>query len=172
MFSCMAFGSRLLRELVRVTRHTSLVTCFILSLSGIVHAAGFKPPDECQAYTGDAHLNCLYAYIELQKDRLGKIEEQLKDQQSGLRELRDKVERKAESSTIEKAAPLPPEREYVPVPTPPMYGGFGYGYPPYYYGYPPVGLGFYFGPRYFYGPRFFGPRYFGPRYFGPRYRRW
>jgi hypothetical protein len=142
-----------------------------LLFTATVHAAGFKPPEECQAYTGEAHLNCLYAYIELQKDRLGKIEEQLKDQQSSLTELRDKVERKSAAGSIEKAAPLPPEREYVPVPTPPSYG---YAYPPYgYYGYPPVGFGFYFGPpRYYYGPRFFGPRYFGPRYFGPRYRRW
>jgi hypothetical protein len=135
---------------------------------GFAQAAGFKPPEECLAYTGDAHLNCLYAYIELQKNQLGRIEDELKAQRGKLGELSDKVESRASSSTIEKAAPVPADPIYVPVPTP---APQAYYYPPY-YAYPPVGFGLYLGAPFYgyYGPRFYGPRYFGPRYFGgPRF---
>jgi hypothetical protein len=137
----------------------------MLIAGGVARAEGFKSPEACQAYTGEAHLNCLYAVIELQQSKLGKIEEELKAQKSKLGELSDQVESKASTSTIEKAAPLPPERPvYVPVPSAPMYM-----YPPYpYYGYGPA-FGLYFGPRFYGG--YYGPRYFGgPRFYGRGFR--
>jgi hypothetical protein len=142
--------------------------------SGPAQAAGFKPPQECEAYTGEAHLNCLYAYIELQQSQLGRIEEDLKAQNRKLRDLSDKVESNTRAPGIEKAAPLPPDPVYVPVPSPVP----SYAYPPY-YAYPPFGyyapFGFslFLGPRYGYGPRYFGPRYYGgPRFYGPGGGRW
>jgi hypothetical protein len=145
----------------------------ILLTGRATHAAGFQPPEECQAYTGEAHLNCLYAVIELQQGKLGKIEDELKAQKNQLGALSDQVERKESSSSLEKAAPLPPERQvYVPVPSP------MYAYPPYYgwgaygYGYGPS-IGLFIGPRYFYGPRYWGgPRIYGRGFYGPRFRRW
>ena len=37
-------------------------------------SGGFNSPEECLAYTHNAHLNCLYAYIEIQQDKILKLE--------------------------------------------------------------------------------------------------
>ena len=167
-----------MKSLMTVLSFLMFIVSGLILSSRHADAAGFKPPEECQAYTGEAHLNCLYAYIELQQSQLGRIEEELKAQKHKLGQLSDQVERRASvSEPVEKAAPIPPEPVYVPVPTPVPQA---YVYPPY-YAYPPIGFGLYLGaPRFygfygsgfygsgFYGPRF-GPRYFGPRSFAPRY---
>lgn len=134
-------------------------------------AAGFKPPEECEAYSGDAHLNCLYAYIEIQKEKTGKIEEELKAQKEKLDKLDAKLDRQEEART----APAP-STTVIPAPVYPNYYP-GYAYPPgFFYG--GSGLSLYFGsPGFYYGRPFYGPRFYGPRYFGPRYgyrgfRRW
>jgi len=54
-------------------------------------SAGFKSPEECLAYSGDAHLNCLYAYIEIQQDTISKLEEKVRSQQKTAQELQDRV---------------------------------------------------------------------------------
>ena len=41
-------------------------------------SAGFKSPEECLAYSGDAHLNCLYAYIEIQQGKISKLQRETK----------------------------------------------------------------------------------------------
>ena len=136
-------------------------------------AAGFQSPDECKAYEGDAHLNCLYAYIELQKDKIQKIEQEQQTQRQRLDQLDNRVTQQSamqQSAITEGAVSSPP----VVVPAP-AYPAYGYGYPPLYsYWYPSPGLSIYLGPGrvwgrpYIYGPRFWGPRFYGPRFYGGR----
>ncbi len=131
-------------------------------------APSFRSPQECRAYTGDAHLNCLYAYIEMQQSKTGRIEEELKTQKGMLGQLREQIDRQAAASSDvqrrldEGQATTPPPAVYV---QPPVYPGY---FPGYYY--PSPGLSFFFGvPRYYYGYPFYGPRFYGPRFYGPRF---
>jgi hypothetical protein len=99
-------------------------------------SAGFKSPEECLAYSGDAHLNCLYAYIEIQQVKISKLEKSLQDQQKTTQELQGKVkqkdlraqalERKIEDRKDESRAHQFPSRR--------PYAGFYYRFgSPYYY---------------------------------------
>ena len=132
----------------------------------------FRGPDECRAYTGTAHLNCLYAYIELQRSRNGRTDEDLRAQKQMLSQLNDQVNRQAAAShdleqrlsERESSVALAPP-VYAPPPVYPSYGYPGYGYPGYYYPryyYPTPGLSLYLGlPGFYYGRPFYGPRFFG-----------
>lgn len=134
-------------------------------------------PVECRAYSGAAHLNCLYAYIEIQNSKAGHVEKELRAQKHMLGQLRDQVDRQAAASqdlqrrlaerdTISSssssfsayvAPPIFPGYAY------PGYGYLGYGYP----GYAEPGLSLYLGvPGYYWGRPFYGPRFFGPRFYG------
>jgi hypothetical protein len=136
-------------------------------VTSIVHAGGFRSPEECQAYTGEAHLNCLYAYIEIQQSKIGKVEEELKAQKGMLGQLSDQVTRQSSISEelqrrlSQSGAGAPPAQPPAYV-APPLYPGYIYG-PGYY---PPPGLSFYLGgPGYYYGLGYYGPRFFGPHFF-------
>ena len=140
-------------------------------------APSFLSPYECRAYAGDAHLNCLYAYIEIQRDKAAKVQDDLRAQRESLGQLREQVDRQQRLQEQAASSP-PPVTTYVTPPLyPPLYPGFGYGYPGYGYlglGYSTPGLSLFFGSpglyygRPFYGPRFFGQRFYGPRFYGPR----
>lgn len=137
---------------------------------------GVGSPMECRAYSGAAHLNCLYAYIEIQHSKSGKVEEELNAQKQMLGQLRDQMDRQA--STSQDLQRRLAERDgaassYLPPPVYPGLGypGFGYpgfGYPR--YGYVAPGLSLYLGPPgYYWGGPFYGPRFFGHR-FGHHHR--
>jgi hypothetical protein len=136
-------------------------------------------PLECRAYTGAAHLNCLYAYIEIQSSTAVKVEEQLKAQKQMLRQLRDQMERQAaarqdlqtrlaERDTVSSSSwssyvvPIFPGYAYPGY----AYPGFGYlGYGSPWYGPSAPGLSLYLGvPGYYLGRPFYGARFFGPRF--------
>jgi len=137
---------------------------------------GVGSPMECRAYSGPAHLNCLYAYIEIQHSKSGKVEEELNAQKQMLGQLRDQMDRQA--STSQDLQRRLAERDgaassYLP---PPIYPGLGYpgfGYPGFgypRYGYLAPGLSLYLGaPGYYWGGPFYGPRLFGHR-FGHHHR--
>ncbi|MGH7232045.1 MAG: hypothetical protein ACREJU_11905 [Nitrospiraceae bacterium] len=134
-------------------------------------APNFRAPEECLAYTGDAHLNCLYAYIEMQQSKTGKVEEELRAQKGLLGQLRDQIDRQAsvsddlERRLAERQSTSRPANVYV---TPPARAYPGYIDPGYAYSSP--GLSLYFGlPGYYYGPPFYGPRLFGPGFYGQRF---
>jgi hypothetical protein len=128
-------------------------------------------PVECRAYSGAAHLNCLYAYIEIQNSKAGHVEEELKAQKHVLGQLRDQMDRQAAANqdlqrrlTERDSITSSPSPAYV---TPPIFPGYAYpyGYP--WYGYPAPGLSLYLGvPGYYGGRPFYGPRLFGPRFYG------
>lgn len=130
-------------------------------------------PVECRAYSGAAHLNCLYAYIEIQNSKAGHVEEELKEQKHMLGQLRDQMDRQAAASQdlqrrLAEQASSAPSPAYV---APPIVSGYAYpyGYP--WYGYPAPGLSLYLGvPGYYWGRPFYGPRVFGPRFYGHRHR--
>ena len=58
-------------------------------------SAGFKSPEECLAYSGDAHLNCLYAYIEIQQDKISKLEKKLSGQQNATQKIQGRLKQQA-----------------------------------------------------------------------------
>lgn len=137
-----------------------------------------RSPYECLAYSGAAHLNCLYAYIEIQRGRNGNIEEELKAQNHMLGQLRNQMDRQASANQeiqrrlAERDVPSSSSASvYV---APPIYPGFGYpgyGYLGYGYGYSAPGLSLYLGvPGYYWGRPFYGPRLFGHRFHGHRHR--
>ena len=162
-----------------------VASAFLLPRAAV--AAGFQSPDECKAYQGDAHLNCLYAYIELQKDRLQKIDQEQQTQRQRLDQLDNRITQQSamQQSAINEGAVSSAPPPVVPAPAYPAYGyggygGYGYGYP-FSYWYPSPGLSIFLGPGrvwgrpYIYGPRFYGPRFYGPRFYGGRgfgHRRW
>ena len=147
-----------------------------LARDTIIPGAG--SPAECRAYSGAAHLNCLYAYIEIQHSKNGNVEEELKAQKQMLGQLRDQMDRQASASQdlqrrlAERDSALSSAPAYI---APPIYPGFGFGYPGYGYpglGYTTPGLSLYLGvPGYsgYWGRPFYGPRYFGHR-FGHHHR--
>jgi hypothetical protein len=121
-------------------------------------AAGFRSPEDCLAYTGDAHLNCLYAYIEIQQEKIARLEEELKFQHATAGQLQDQLSR--QMSVTEHLQERIKERdqavkEFRSVSVSPFWG-FAYTY----------GSPLYYGRPFFYGRRFFGPCY-GPFYSYP-----
>lgn len=134
-------------------------------------------PMECRAYSDAAHLNCLYAYIEIQSSTARNVEEELKAQKEMQGRLREQLDRQAAASQdlrrrLAERDPLSssPSPAYVTPPIFPGYGYPGYGYLGYGYsgyGYPAPGLSLYLGvPGYYWGRPFYGPRFFGPRFYG------
>lgn len=137
----------------------------------LVHAGEGTIPWECTGYEGPAQTRCLQAYIEVQREKIGKLEEELRDQQGALGRLRDRVDRQA-ATTADLQRSLE-DRPPVAAPGPYGYVPFGYSY----YGYasvvPPIGFGLYLGRPWLYGPSsFYRPYLWRPPYFGPRYRSW
>jgi len=126
-------------------------------------------PEECRAYTGAAHLNCLYAYIEIQQ---AKTQSELKTHQDMLAQLKAQTDQQASATADlqrrlaeKESAQVSPPVAVVPPYVAPAYPGYlypGYPYPGYLYPrvYPPVGLSLYFGvPLYRHGYGFYGPRW-------------
>jgi hypothetical protein len=133
-------------------------------------AGGGAIPWECTGYEGAAQTRCLQAYIEVQREKIGKLEEELRDQQGALGRLRDQVDRQA-AATADLQRSL---EDRPPVVAPGLYSAVPFGYS--YYGYasvvPPIGFGVYIGRPWLHGPSFYRPYFWGPPYFAPRYRYW
>lgn len=140
-----------------LTTYSVLSLFFLLTSIGVfmtppAQASGFKSPSECLAYEGDAHLNCLYAYIELQKDKLTKFEDELSQVKSTTQSLQNQVTRQA---TVTEELRRGLERREQ-----------DYRYAPRYNLVPSLGLSFNFG-RSHHRHRNFGYRRFSPRFFSP-----
>ena len=124
-----------------------------------VHAASEQVPWECSNYSEEAQTRCLNAFIEQQREQIGKLQGQLQAQQDMVGQLRGQVDRQAAATAqLQQQLTQPPVTTAV-VPAP-------YAYP-YVYGYPPVGIGLYFGRPWIYGPGFYG--YYGRPFWGPRF---
>lgn len=152
------------------------VALLVMSAAGPLWANEPTGPWECSGYTGDAHARCLNAFIEVQQEKISKLEGELRTQQRSMNELRDRADRqRAATADLERQLSdrSRTERLYAP-PVTPFYS-YSFSYPPtgfglylgspWYYG-SPYFYRPYFGPRNFFGSRYFGPGYFGPRHFG------
>jgi hypothetical protein len=146
----------------------SLFTLIGIALFGLpAQAANQQVPWECSNYSEDAQTRCLNAFIEQQREQIGKLEGQLQAQQDMMGQLRGQADRQATATAQlqQQLAQPPVTTSVVPVP---------YAYP-YAYAYPPVGIGLYFGRPWLYGPGFYGyygRPFWGPRFYGHRGRHW
>lgn len=135
------------------------------------HAGEGSIPWECTGYEGAAQTRCLQAYIEVQREKIGKLEEELRDQQGALGRLRDQVDRQATTmADLQRSL-----EERPPVVAPGPYGYVPFGSLPYGYAsvVPPIGFGLYLGPPWPYGPSPFNRPYrWGPPLVGPRSSYW
>ena len=133
---------------------TGLLFCLIGSITAPLEASssGFKSPEECLAYSDDAHLNCLYAYIEIQRDKIIQLETNLNEEKRTTQQLQDNVNH--EHSLNEMLQQRISEREndvdayrYPPIG---LYSGFShyFGRPRYYRRFFQPQLGFHIGPYY------------------------
>lgn len=141
-----------------------------LFFSLAARAAGPQVPWECSNYSDEAETRCLNAFIEHQREQIGKLEGQLQEQQDAVSQLKGQMDRQAAT-----AADLQQQLSQRPVtPMAPAPYAYAYSYP-YPYLYPPVGFGLYFG-RPFFGPHFgyygYYRPYWGPRFYGRWGRRW
>ena len=118
----------------------SAILCgILLGAAGHAQAQGFGSPDECQAYRGEDHVNCLYAYIGLQQKRLAQIEEAIHRQTGVMDQMQQQAvvpQEIRQTDTDPLAAPA-----YTYPPVAPGYAYAGYGYPGVPYGYPAYGAG-------------------------------
>lgn len=128
------------------------LTSILVFMSPPAQASGFKSPQECLAYDGDAHLNCLYAFIELQKDKLTKFEDELGQVKSTTQSLQNQVTRQATVTEELRRGLERREQEYR--------------YAPRYNLVPSLGFSFNFG-RSHHRHRNFGYRRYSPRFFSP-----
>lgn len=115
-------------------------------------------PWECSGYSGEAQTRCIKTLLELQQEKMAKLEEQLKAQERTLNDLKEKMERQ-EAVTGRDAQAYQQDSGYPRVPYVPAYA-YPYG-PSYGYGQvPPIGI--YVQPPWRY-PRYYG---YGPGYWG------
>ena len=131
-----------------------LIAYFIIASTPAV-AKGFQSPEECLAYSGEAHLNCLYAYIEVQQDTIVKLESKLQKEQQDSQKLRDNINRQLSLNEALRQGINERERSQTV------------------YRYPQIGL--YSGFSYGFGRNRYHRRFFEPRFgfhFGPYYPIW
>ena len=141
----------------------TLGLCAILPFS-IVQAADTSGPWECSNYAGDAHTRCLQAFIEIQREKISKLEAEVQLQQSTLGQLKDQANRQS-AMTAELQRQMTDQSSSV--------SSYSYVAPGLLYGYPSVGFGLYLGRPWLYGSAFYGRPYaWGPRYYRPYFGRW
>lgn len=131
-------------------------------VAGGVYAAEGTVAWECSNYSAEAQTRCMQSIIEMQRDRIGKLEGEIQAQQSTVGALQEQVDRQTRATTELQRQLTERPSTVVPAPTPYPY--------PYAYAYPPgIGFGLYFGRPGVYG----GPHFYGRPYWGPRgYRHW
>lgn len=137
--------------------------CLILPIAPI-HAADTSGPWECSNYTGDAHTRCLQAFIEIQREKISKLEAEVHLQQSTVGQLKDQADRQS-AMTADLQRQMSEQSSSVST--------YGYVSPGLLYGYPSVGFGLYLGRPWLYGSPYYGRPYaWGPRYYRPYFGRW
>ncbi|HAP39891.1 MAG: hypothetical protein R3B11_17430 [Nitrospira sp.] len=133
-----------------------------------VYAADSAGPWECSNYTGDAHTRCLQAFIEIQRDKISKLEAEVRAQQSTVGQLKEQADRQ-NAMTAELQRHMAERSSSVST--------YSYMAPGLLYSYPSVGFGLYLGRSWIYGSPFYarpyawGPRFYRP-YYGRGHRRW
>jgi len=141
-----------LRPLLRAVGW-GLAVYFLCSASP-AQAENTSIPWECSNYEGAAQIRCLSTFIELQREKIGQLEGELRAQQSTVGQLKNQIDRQAAETADLQRHIL--ERPSVTMTSPP----YPYFYP---YAYPPaIGFGLSIGRPWGYGP-FYRP-YWGVRF--------
>lgn len=133
-----------------------------------VFGAESSGPWECSNYSGDAHTRCLQAFIEIQREKISKLEAEVHLQQSTVGQLKDQAERQSAATAdlqrqMAQQSSAPPSYTYV---SPGLAPGLLYSYPS-------VGFGLYLGRPWLYGSPFYSRPYaWSPGFYRPYYGRW
>ena len=129
-------------------------------------ATDAQVPWECSRYSKEAQARCVQNFIELQREKIAKLEGELQAQQATANQLKEQADRQA-------AASADMQRQLAAPPVTVTPGPYAYPYP-YTYWYPPVGFSLYLGRPWIYGPPYFYRPYpyWGPRYFGSYRGHW
>lgn len=136
----------------------------LLLFATLVHAADSSGPWECSNYTGDAHTRCLQAYIEIQREKISKLEAEVQLHQSTVGQLQDQANRQ-NAMTADLQRQMAQQSSSMST-----YSNVAPGL---LYGYPSVGFGLYLGRPWLYGSPFYGHPYaWGSRFYRPYYGRW
>jgi hypothetical protein len=153
----------------RMESPRQLFSALVLGFSAVllalpVDAAESSGPWECSNYSGEAHTRCLQAFIEIQREKISKLEAEVQLHQGAVGQLKDQVDRQnAMTAALQRQMN---ERPSIADSVAPLYN-----YP--LYSYPSVGFGLYLGRPWLYGSPFYGRPYaWGPRYYRPYYGRW
>ena len=120
-------------------------------------SAGAQDPDvpwECSQYSPEAQARCMKTLLELQQEKIARLEGQLKAQEGTVNELKEKMDR--QEASARRAAQASAQDPLYSPPYVPAYAS-PYGYTPM----PPIGI--YLHPPWRY-PRYYG---YGPGYWGP-----
>lgn len=140
-------------------RHTMLmigaIGILLLLWTVSARATDQAVPWECSSYTGDAQTRCVNSFIELQREEIAKLKGQLQAQEGAVNQLRQQVDRQAAAAAdaqrqLSATPSVVPAAPYV----------YSYIYPP------AVGLGFYIGRPWIYGPPYYYRPYWGPHRHG------
>src|SRR5688572_26851833 len=74
---------------------TAVIGIVCVCSVGTVLADESSGPWECSGYNGNAHTRCLQAIIEVQQEKLAKLEGEVKSQQGSVNQLREQVDRQS-----------------------------------------------------------------------------
>ena len=111
--------------------------------TGTSLAAEMQVPWECSGYEGEAQARCLRTFIELQQDKIAKLEGEQLAQTREMTRLQEQVERQASANAEIQQHLANRPTTVVPVPSP----------LPYWYAAP--GLSIYLGRPWIYGPPYY-----------------
>jgi septal ring factor EnvC (AmiA/AmiB activator) len=159
------FTTRMEASALRSPRHWVLaIVCLSTIAFPAIPALANKAqvPWECSNYSDEAQTRCLNAFIEQQREQIGKLEGQLHAQQEAVGQLKGQIDRQAaKAADVQQQLSQRPVTVVIPAP---------YAFT---YTYPSVGVGLYLGRPWIYGPLYFyGRLYWGPRYHGRWGRHW
>ncbi|BCA53395.1 conserved exported protein of unknown function [Nitrospira sp. KM1] len=162
-------GQSFTTVVVRKVSYLFVISLFIgiaaiLSTPLLAHAAS-PVPWECSNYSEEAQTRCLNAFIEHQRERIGKLEGQVQAQQEAMNQLKSQMDRQAATAATMQKQSVSPPYSLAPAVVPPPYA-YSYVYPP------TIGFGLYLGRPRIYGPPYYYHPYWGPRFYGHWGRGW
>lgn len=137
------------------------LTFLLLLITFPSHAETSSIPWECSTYKEDAQTRCLNTMIELQREKIGQLEGQLRAQEGTVSRLKDQVDRQsAVTQDLQRRLADQPSVNLAPIFYPPA---------PYLNFYPPgLGFGIHLGSAWTYGPL----HLHSPLWHQPYYRSW
>lgn len=138
----------------RILFWTGALILLMLLSAKTVRAASPQIPWECSNYEGDAQTRCLNGFIELQRDKIERLEGQLEAQQSAVGRLKDQIDQQASATAhMQRKLSERPAPAIVQVPYP-----YAYSYPP------GLGLALYLSRPWIYGAPYYDRPYWNFRY--------